>query len=134
MTYGDGLADVDISSLVAFHERHGGLATVTVINPPGRFGSLTLDADRVTEVREKPEHGGTLINGGFFVLNPPALNLIDGDHTVWEREPMEALASKGELHAFRHDGFWQPMDTLRDKRHLEELWTAGRAPWKVWDR
>lgn len=129
MTYGDGLSDVDIGATIEFHKSHGKLATVTAISPPGRFGALELDTDRVTSIREKPESFGSLINGGFFVIEPAALDSIDGDQVSWEREPMERLAAAGELMAYQHAGFWHPMDTLREKRHLEELWASGRAPW-----
>lgn len=130
-TYGDGLASIDISDLVAFHRGHGKKATISAVAPPGRFGALEFDGDLVRSFREKPDGDGGLINGGFFVVNPSVIDLIDGPDTVWEREPLEGLAARGELVAYRHDGFWQPMDTLRDKVHLEELWRAG-APWKCW--
>lgn len=130
-TYGDGVASVDITALIAFHKGHGRKATVTAVAPPGRFGALEFDGDMVRAFREKPTGDGGLINGGFFVADPSVLDLVEGPGTLWEREPMEQLASSGELVAFRHDGFWQPMDTLRDKLHLEELWRQG-APWKVW--
>ena len=132
MTYGDGVADVDLAALLAFHRAHGKLATVTAVRPPGRFGSITLDGDRVSAFAEKPQVGEGWINGGFFVLEPPVLELIPGDGTLWEMEPLETLAARGELVAFRHEGFWQPMDTLRDKRYLEKLWDSGHAPWKLW--
>ena len=132
MTYGDGVADVDLTSLVAFHRSHGKLATITAVRPPGRFGALVLDSDRVTAFAEKPQVGEGWINGGFFVLEPEVLDLIGGDDTLWEHEPLSTLAARGELMAFRHSGFWQPMDTLREKRLLEELWHSGKAPWKVW--
>ena len=131
-TYGDGVGNVDITALVAFHHAHGGLATLTGTQPPGRFGALVFDADRVTSFQEKPEGDGGWINGGFFVLSPRVFDYIDGDATVWEREPVERLAREGQLHAYRHHGFWQPMDTLRDKNHLEQLWSGGNAPWKTW--
>lgn len=130
-TYGDGVAAIDIAKLVAFHEDHGRKATVTAVAPPGRFGALEFDGDSVRGFREKPAGDGGLINGGFFVLDPSVLDLIDGSETSWEQEPLERLASAGELVAYRHGGFWQPMDTLRDKIHLEELWQQG-APWKCW--
>ena len=133
MTYGDGLSDVDVAGLLAFHAAHGKLATVTAVPPPARFGSLVMEGDRVARFEEKPfasQHD--VINGGFFVLSPKALDLIEGDDTTWERGPMERLAQDGELMAFRHEGFWQPMDTLRDKVQLEERWAAGDAPWKTW--
>jgi glucose-1-phosphate cytidylyltransferase len=132
LTYGDGVADVDLRALLAFHRAHGKLATVTAVRPPGRFGSLALAGDRVSAFAEKPQTGEGWINGGFFVLERGALDTIAGDETTWELEPLETLARRGELMAFRHEGFWQPMDTLRDKRHLEELWASGRAPWKIW--
>lgn len=131
-TYGDGVADVDISALVRYHREHGRLATVTAVQPPGRYGALDLIGDQVKGFVEKPRGDGGRINGGFFVLSPKVLDLIDGDLTSWEGRPLERLAASGELHAFSHDGFWQPMDTLRDKNLLEDLWVAGTAPWKVW--
>jgi glucose-1-phosphate cytidylyltransferase len=134
MTYGDGVGDVDVPALLAFHRAHGGLATVTAVRPLGRFGALRLrdDEHTVDSFEEKPEANGGWVNGGFFVLEPAVLDYIDGDDTLFEREPLEALARDGQLHAFRHTGFWQPMDTLRDKRLLEELWQSGAAPWKLW--
>lgn len=132
MTYGDGLADVDIAGLVDFHRRHGKLATMTVVQPPGRFGATLLDGDRVTEFIEKPRGDGGMINGGFFVLSRDVLDYIDGDDTTWEQEPLKRLAAEGQLKAWRHDGFWQPMDTLREKNQLESLWQSGEAPWNVW--
>lgn len=132
MTYGDGVSDVDIGALVAFHHSHGRAATVTAVTPPGRFGSLSRDGARVSAFVEKPAGDGGSINGGFFVLSPKVLERIDGDATVWEHEPLCGLARDGELHAFEHTGFWQPMDTLRDRDQLERLWAAGRAPWRVW--
>ena len=134
MTYGDGVADVDLSALLVFHEAHGKLATVTAVRPPGRFGALDLadDEDVVKSFVEKPSGDGAWMNGGFFVLEPAALDYIDGDATLWEKEPLERLAADGQLAAYRHRGFWQPMDTLRDKRTLEALWDAGDAPWKTW--
>jgi glucose-1-phosphate cytidylyltransferase len=132
MTYGDGLADVDVRKLVEFHKRSGKTATVTAVRPPGRFGALDVSGDRVTGFREKPLGDGAWINGGFFVLEPKALDLVRDAATVWEREPMEQLAASGQLAAYRHEGFWQPMDTLRDKKVLQSLWETGRAPWKVW--
>lgn len=131
-TYGDGLADVDIRKLLQFHRAHGKEATITATQPPGRFGALSVDGDVVDGFQEKPQGDGAWINGGFFVLKPSVLNHIQDDMTLWEREPLEILARKGELRAFYHRGFWQPMDTLRDKHHLEELWERGTAPWKVW--
>jgi glucose-1-phosphate cytidylyltransferase len=130
-TYGDGLAAINISELVAFHRRHGQQATITAVAPPGRFGALEFEGDHVRSFREKPSGDGGLINGGFFVASPKVLDLIEGDHTLWEKEPLESLAAMGELVAYRHEGFWQPMDTLRDKLHLEELWREG-APWRCW--
>ena len=131
-TYGDGVADVDIRALVAFHRAQKARGTLTAVQPPGRFGSLVLKGERVTSFQEKPKGDGGWINGGFFVLSPRVIDHIEGDATVWEREPLENLAREGQLAAYFHRGFWQPMDTLRDKNHLEELWAAGRAPWKVW--
>jgi len=130
-TYGDGVATVDISALLAFHRNHGKRATITAVTPPGRFGALEFDGDLVTSFREKPAGDGGLINGGFFVADPSVLDLVDGPDTIWEREPLEKLAADHDLVAFRHDGFWQAMDTLRDKLHLEDLWKEG-APWKIW--
>jgi glucose-1-phosphate cytidylyltransferase len=131
-TYGDGLADVDIARLVDFHRSHGKIATVTAVQPLGRFGSMQLDGDRVSEFREKPAGDGAWINGGFFVLSPLVAEYLEGDETVWEREPLARLAREGQLLSYRHSGFWQPMDTLREKTRLEELWQRGEAPWKVW--
>jgi glucose-1-phosphate cytidylyltransferase len=132
MTYGDGVGDVDITSLIAFHRAHGCLATLTAVQPIGRFGALKLQGETVTAFQEKPQGDGGWINGGFFVLDPRVLDYIAGDSTIWEREPMERLAAEGQMKAFKHEGFWQPMDTLRDKQKLEELWESGQAPWKVW--
>ena len=131
-TYGDGVADVDIARQLDFHRAHQGAATVTAVSPPGRFGTLTLEGNAVTAMAEKMDSANTYINGGFFILQPSVLDLIDGDDTIWEQSPMRTLASSGQMHAFRHEGFWQPMDTLRDKMHLDELWASGRAPWKLW--
>lgn len=131
-TYGDGVADVDIRELVEFHRRHQRLATLTAVQPPGRFGALNLSGSRVTSFVEKPHGDGGWINGGFFVLNAGVIDYIEDDSTVWERAPMEGLARDSQLEAYFHRGFWQPMDTLRDKAHLEDLWASGRAPWKVW--
>lgn len=132
-TYGDGVSDVNITELIAFHHAHGLLATLTATLPPGRFGALDIHADeRITTFKEKPKGDGGMINGGFFVLSPEVMGMLEGDQTVWEREPLETLAKKNQLKAFKHEGFWQPMDTLRDKTLLEELWHSGRAPWKVW--
>jgi glucose-1-phosphate cytidylyltransferase len=132
MTYGDGVADVDIRALLRFHESHGKLATVTTVRPPARFGSILFDGARVSEFSEKPQAGEGWINGGFFVLNRKAIDFVGDDTSVWERAPMERLASEGELMAYRHEGFWQPMDTLREKKLLDDLWANGTAPWKVW--
>lgn len=132
MTYGDGVSDVDITALVAFHKRHGKLATLTAIQPRQRFGVLERSGDVVTAFREKAQSDADWINSGFFVLSPSVLDRIEGDHTSWEREPMESLAVEGNLRAFEHNGFWQPMDTLRDKQLLETLWAGGKAPWKTW--
>ena len=131
-TYGDGLADVDIGKLISFHKSHGKKATVTAVQPPGRYGAIEKSGDQVTGFIEKPRGDGGLINGGFFVLSPKCIGLIDGDETSWEAQPLTKLASDGEMMAFEHPGFWQPMDTLRDKNYLEELWDAGQAPWKIW--
>jgi glucose-1-phosphate cytidylyltransferase len=131
-TYGDGVADVDIGGLISFHQSHGALATITAAQPPGRFGALNIEGDKVVSFQEKPEGDGGWINAGFFVLSPKTLSYLDGDDTVWERAPLEKLAREGNLTVFLHDGFWLPMDTLRDKSQLEELWGSGRAPWKVW--
>jgi glucose-1-phosphate cytidylyltransferase len=131
-TYGDGVADIDITQLIAFHRHHGKWATVTAVRPPGRYGALNLEQSQVKGFTEKPPGDGGMINGGFFVLSPRCLELIAGDQTSWESKPLELLAEKGELMAFEHPGFWQPMDTLRDKNRLEELWQSDRAPWKVW--
>jgi len=132
LTYGDGVANGDIKRLVAFHKAHGKLATVTTVRPPARFGQITFDGDRVSSFTEKPQTGEGWINGGLFVLEPGVFDYIEGDSTAWEREPLERLAVDGQLMAYKHEGFWQPMDTLRDKRLLNELWDSGRAPWKVW--
>jgi len=133
LTYGDGVGDIDIRALLDFHRKNGLLATVTATRPPGRFGALELDNETVRRFQEKPLGDGGYINGGFFVLSPRVLDYIDGDHTVWEQKPMKTLAEEGQLAAFRHDGFWHPMDTLRDKNYLEELWATKRAPWKTWE-
>jgi len=132
-TYGDGLSDVDISKLVDFHQNGRSLATLTAVQPPGRFGALDLKQQRITGFQEKPDGDGGRINGGFFVLSPKVIDYIDGDDTVWEKAPMEKLARDGELSAFIHDGFWQPMDTLRDRVSLEEQWNSGKSRWKVWE-
>lgn len=132
-TYGDGVGDIDISASIAFHKSHHKLATLTATYPPGRFGALDIQHKQVMNFKEKPKGDGAMINGGFFVLSPQVLNYLNGDSTVWEQEPLMKLADEGELMAFEHTGFWQPMDTLRDKHHLEELWVSGTAPWKSWD-
>lgn len=131
-TYGDGLSDIDISSEIAFHRQHGKWATVTAVQPPGRYGALRMVDGAVKEFTEKPRGDGGLINGGFFVLSPKCIDLIEGDKTSWEGKPLTQLATAEQLMAFEHDGFWQPMDTLREKNLLEDLWASGRAPWKVW--
>ncbi len=131
-TYGDGVSDVNIAELVAFHKAQGKLATLTGVQPPGRFGALNLEGHRVDSFEEKPHGDGSWINGGYFVLSPKVIDLIKDDTTTWERAPMEKLAHDGQLTAYLHAGFWQPLDTLRDKNHLEELWQSGKAPWKVW--
>lgn len=131
-TYGDGVSDVDIGAEIAFHNQHGKLATVVAVRPPGRYGALEMDGARVTGFAEKPRGDGGLINGGFFVLSPKCLDLIDADDTSWEGAPLTTLSAMDELRAFEHAGFWQPMDTLREKNLLEDLWASGRAPWKTW--
>jgi glucose-1-phosphate cytidylyltransferase len=132
-TYGDGVSDVDIGKLVEFHQSNGSLATVTAVQPPGRFGSLDVEHNKIVGFKEKPQGDGAWVNGGFFVLSPKVIDYIEGDQTVWEHGPVEQLAQKRQLSAFNHLGFWQPMDTLRDKIHLEKLWDSGTAPWKVWE-
>lgn len=132
-TYGDGVGDIDVSAAIAFHRSHGKKATLTATMPPGRFGALNLEGDAVTHFKEKPRGDGSRVNGGFFVLHPSVIDLIDGDETTWEQEPMIELANQGELMAFRHDGFWQPMDNVRDMRELNKLWEDGNAPWKTWE-
>jgi len=132
-TYGDGVADVDIGALLAAHREHGRLATVTAVQPPGRFGALDFEHELVTGFAEKPPGDGGWVNGGFFVLSPGVADYIDGDETVWERGPMERLARDGQLASHRHQGYWQPVDTLRDLQALQELWTTGGAPWRLWD-
>ncbi|UZK65058.1 glucose-1-phosphate cytidylyltransferase [Sphingomonas sp. M1-B02] len=132
LTYGDGVGDVDISASLAFHRAHGKNATLTTTYPPARFGAVDIQGDQVRDFLEKPRGDGGMINGGFFVLSPKVLSLIEDDTTVWEQEPLRALATSGELMAFQHHGFWQPMDTLRDKQQLETMWAAGKAPWKIW--
>jgi len=132
-TYGDGVGDINIGATIAFHRKHGKAATLTATYPPGRFGALDIQDGRVMNFKEKPKGDGAMINGGFFVLSPKVLNYIKDDSTVWEQEPLMSLAADGELMSYEHHGFWQPMDTLRDKHHLEELWQSGKAPWKSWE-
>ena len=132
LTYGDGVGNIDIGGLIAFHQQHQKLCTVTATAPPGRFGALLIDNGSVVQFEEKPRGDGGLINGGFFVVSPEAINYIDDDQTAWEQQPLRRLAAEQELFAFEHRGFWQPMDTLRDKQYLESLWQAGQAPWKIW--
>lgn len=132
-TYGDGVGDVDITKTIEFHKSHGKNATLTATFPPGRFGALDIAAGQVNSFKEKPKGDGAMINGGFFVLSPEVLKLIDGDSCTWEQYPLNKLAEDGELMAYEHHGFWQPMDTLRDKVYLEELWQDGKAPWKIWE-
>jgi glucose-1-phosphate cytidylyltransferase len=131
-TYGDGVSDVDLTALIAFHRKQGRLATLTSVQPQGRFGALDIEGGRITRFEEKPQGDGSWINGGFFVLEPEALKYIDGDATAWEREPLEALARDTQISAYTHEGFWQPMDTLRDKIKLDDLWQSYKAPWRVW--
>ncbi len=133
LTYGDGVSDVDISASIEFHKKHGKTATLTATFPPGRFGALDIEGDQIIRFMEKPKGDGVMINGGFFVLSPKVLDYLDNDATVWEQEPLQRLAKDGQLMAFEHHGFWQPMDTLRDKHFLEELWASGKAPWKKWE-
>jgi glucose-1-phosphate cytidylyltransferase len=132
LTYGDGLSDVNIAELIAFHKSQKVKATLTAVLPPGRFGALDIQGSKVSNFREKPKGDGALINGGFFVLSPEVIDYIKDDKTIWEREPMEKLAEEGQLAAFHHQGFWQPMDTMRDKHYLEDLWQLNKAPWKIW--
>jgi glucose-1-phosphate cytidylyltransferase len=132
MTYGDGVGDVNVPRLIAFHDAHGKRATVTAVPPPRRFGQLEVTGDRVASFVEKPAGDGGLINGGFFVLSPEVAGYLEGDQTIWEQKPLQRLAAEGQLHAYRHEGFWQPMDTLRDRTELEDLWATGKAPWKLW--
>ncbi len=131
-TYGDGVSNINIRDVIAFHNKEGRLATLTAVNPPGRFGALDIKQRRITRFKEKPQGDNELVNGGFFVLSPKVINYIDNSQTIWEQEPMETLAKQGELSAFIHRDFWQPMDTLRDKKYLEELWLRNNAPWKTW--
>jgi glucose-1-phosphate cytidylyltransferase len=131
-TYGDGVSDINIANLLAFHKTHKVKATLTATFPPGRFGALDIRGHKVQTFKEKPKGDGGMINGGFFVLSPAVLDLLDGDDCIWEREPLEVLAASGELAAYEHHGFWQAMDTQRDKMYLEDLWQSGHAPWKVW--
>ena len=131
-TYGDGVGDIDITASLAFHKQHGKAATLTATYPPGRFGALDIRQGQVLNFKEKPKGDGAMINGGFFVLTPKVLDYLTDDSTVWEQEPLMQLAEEGQLMAYEHHGFWQPMDTLRDKTHLEELWQSGKAPWKTW--
>lgn len=131
-TYGDGVADVDVGKLIRFHKSQGTLATVTSVQPPGRFGALDINNGKITGFQEKPQGDGASVNGGYFVLSPKVIDYIADSTTTWEREPLEQLAREGQLSAYKHEGFWQPMDTLRDKVHLEELWSTGKAPWKIW--
>ena len=126
------VADIDITKLIEFHRKHGKKATVTATHPSGRFGALEINEGKVKAFQEKPKGDGGVINGGYFVLSPSVIDLIDSDKTIWEQEPLTSLSAENQLMAFEHSGFWQPMDTLRDKRHLEKLWEAGEAPWKVW--
>ena len=132
LTYGDGVSDVDITKLITFHKQKNTLATLTAVYPPARFGALNISEGKVQTFQEKPKGDGVRINGGFFVLSPKVIDLIDGDNTFWEQGPMEALADQNQMSAFEHDGFWQPMDTLRDKKYLEKLWESRRAPWRIW--
>jgi glucose-1-phosphate cytidylyltransferase len=131
-TYGDGVSDLDITALIAFHREQGTLATVTAVQPPGRFGALSIEGERVREFEEKPRGDGSWMNGGFFVLSPGVGRYLGDDQTVWEQEPMRALASEGQLACYPHEGFWQAMDTLRDRNHLDQLWSSGEAPWRTW--
>ena len=132
LTYGDGLSDVNITSLIAFHREQGRLATLTAVQPQGRFGVIDFEEEAISGFQEKPPGDGSWINGGFFVLEPKVFDLIEDDDTIWERGPLEQLAREAQLSAYKHQGFWQPMDTLRDKTHLESLWAAGKAPWRTW--
>jgi len=131
-TYGDGLSDVNITELIDFHKNKGTVATVTAVQPPGRFGTLKIDDNKISSFTEKPAGDGNWINGGFFVLESKIFDYIENDSTIWERDPLEKLSSQGQLSAFKHRGFWQPLDTLRDKNHLDDLWNSHKAPWKIW--
>lgn len=131
-TYGDGVGDIDIGRTISFHKSHGKLATMTATQPPGRFGALRMEGDAIHSFQEKPDGDGGWINGGFFVLSPKVIDYIEDDRSIWEQKPLERLAAEGQLVAYKHQGFWQPMDTLRDKTHLESLWQSGNAPWKLW--
>ncbi len=133
-TYGDGLSDINIRDLINFHKSHKKFATTTAVLPPGRFGSLELEEDKILSFKEKPDGDGSWINGGFFVLSPKVIDYIDNDQTIWERDPMERIASNNQMRAFFHKNFWQPMDTLRDKNNLEELWRTNSAPWRLWEK
>jgi glucose-1-phosphate cytidylyltransferase len=134
LTYGDGVADVDVSALVEFHRKEGAHASLTAMQPPGRFGALSVSGKRVVRFQEKPTGDNAWVNGGFFVCSPRVFDYIEGDDSVWEREPLERLSAEGQLATFFHRGFWQPVDTLRDRNHLQELWDGGQAPWQVWNR
>tara|TARA_B110001454_G_scaffold129600_1_gene120841 strand:- start:146 stop:601 length:456 start_codon:yes stop_codon:yes gene_type:complete len=131
-TYGDGLANISIRELIEFHKNNNTLATVTAVQPPARFGALELDGNKVVSFKEKPPGDGNWINGGYFILEPTVFDYVEGDSTVWEKEPVENLSKNNQLSAYRHSGFWQPLDTLRDKNKLEDLWSSGSPPWKVW--
>ena len=133
LTYGDGVSDINISKLINFHKSSGGMATVTATLPPGRFGALDIKGDKVVGFKEKPKGDGVMISGGFFVLSPKVIDLIEDNSTVWEKNPLETLATNGQLYVYRHEGFWQPMDTLRDRNYLQDLWDNGRAPWRSWN-
>ncbi len=132
LTYGDGVGDINIAQSIDFHKSHGKLATMTSTYPPGRFGAIEIEGSQIKNFQEKPKGDGAMINGGFFVLSPKVIDRIEGDSTIWEQEPLISLAADGELMAFKHEGFWQPMDTLRDKIKLQELWDSNKAPWKIW--
>ena len=134
LTYGDGVSNVNIKDLIDFHIKNEKLATLTATYPPGRFGALEIENNAVLSFKEKPRGDGALINGGFFVLSPKVLDLIEGDHTIWEQEPLKKLATDGQLMSFKHNGFWQPIDTLRDKNYLQNLWEKKNAPWKIWKK